>query len=172
MKAPLKSLRSRESFGRDAASRMISSYYNTGIVRRDPLPGAAAGILGRTYKEFTIINDTIGKDSLAKVTGKIDIVGHASRLAVYVFSCSEGKPHEVGGLMTRFGQVEGSHLVACSTVSNAADQDDTSYTVCKSTRYMEDSVLLYFLPFVCSYPCHMLDPDDVQYAWPTSLCSK
>lgn len=172
MKAPLKSLRSRESFGKDAASRMISSYYNTRTVKKSPLPGAAAGVLGGTYKEFTIINDAIGKDSLAKVMGKIDIVGHASRLAVYVFSCSEGKPHEVGGLMARFGQVEGSHLVVCSTVSNAADQDDTSYAVDKSTRSTENSVLLYFLTFVCSNPCHMLDPDSVQYAWPTFLCSK
>lgn len=73
MKAPLKSLRRRESFGSDAASWMISSYYITRLVSKGPLPCRAASPSNDTHQKFTIINDAIGKDGLAKVTSKIDV---------------------------------------------------------------------------------------------------
>lgn len=125
IKAPLKSLRSRESFGSDAASWMISSYYVTGLVSKGPLPCPSASPSNDTHQKFTIINDAIGKDSLAKITGKIDVGGHTSRLAVDVLSCPERKPHEFGSLMVRFGQIEGSHLVVCSSDLKPADQNVT-----------------------------------------------
>lgn len=74
---------------------MIPSYYITRLVSNSPLARASAGRSGDTHKEFTIINDAIGKDGLAEITGKIDIGGYASGLAVYVLSCPERKPHEV-----------------------------------------------------------------------------
>lgn len=74
---------------------MIPSYYITRPVSNSLLPSGPAGCSGDTHKKFTIINDAIGKDGLAEITGKIDIGGYASRLAVYVLSCPERKPHEV-----------------------------------------------------------------------------
>lgn len=82
MKAPLKSLRSRESFGSEAASWIIPSYYFTTPISKIPLPGTSASPSDDTHKEFTIINYAIGKDSLAKVADEIDIGGYTSRLAV------------------------------------------------------------------------------------------
>lgn len=123
MKAPLKSLRSRESFGSDAASWMISSYCITRPVNKTPTTGASAGPSNDTHQKFTIINDAIGKDSLAEITGKSDVGCHASRLAVNVLSCPERKPHKFGSLMVRFGRIEGSHLVVCSSDWKPADED-------------------------------------------------
>lgn len=100
---------------------MISSYYITTIVSKGPLTCPSTSPSNGTHQKFTIINDAIGKDGLAKVTSKIDVGGHTSSLAVDVLSCPERKPHEFGSLMVRFGQIEGSHLVVCSGDLKPAD---------------------------------------------------